>query len=134
MSSVTATITSPQRHQQKKREINLTDDPDKLLNEWLGELENLIGVSILWKLLIAHYENPIEKLPELKAEPILFINVVEPNFIRKYHKRFFYIRCTIFFFFVWKIKPRGVSFVPISVDFPRIQKMRTTQYTLMSTT
>lgn len=45
MSSVTATITSPQRHQQKKREINLTDDPDKLLNEWLGELENLIGVS-----------------------------------------------------------------------------------------
>lgn len=45
MSSVTTTITSPQRHQQKKREINLTDDPDKLLNEWLGELENLIGVS-----------------------------------------------------------------------------------------
>lgn len=24
----------------------LTEDPDKLLNEWLGELENLIGVSI----------------------------------------------------------------------------------------
>lgn len=23
----------------------LTEDPDKLLNEWLGELENLIGVS-----------------------------------------------------------------------------------------
>lgn len=45
MSSVTATITSPQRHQQKPREINLTDDPDKLLNEWLGELEHLIGVS-----------------------------------------------------------------------------------------
>lgn len=22
-----------------------TDDPDELLNEWLGELENLIGVS-----------------------------------------------------------------------------------------
>lgn len=21
------------------------DDPDKLLNDWLGELENLIGVS-----------------------------------------------------------------------------------------
>lgn len=49
MSSVTTTITSPQRHQQKKREINLTDDPDKLLNEWLGELENLIGVSFKWK-------------------------------------------------------------------------------------
>lgn len=60
MSSVTTTITSPQRHQphqqqqhqqqqqqQKKAcEINLTDDPDKLLNEWLGELENLIGVSL----------------------------------------------------------------------------------------
>lgn len=58
MSSVaTSIITSPQRHQQaqqshqqqqsplKKREINLTDDPDKLLNDWLGELENLIGVS-----------------------------------------------------------------------------------------
>lgn len=25
----------------------LSDDPDKLLNEWLGELENLIGVSSL---------------------------------------------------------------------------------------
>lgn len=24
---------------------SLCDDPDKLLNEWLGELENLIGVS-----------------------------------------------------------------------------------------
>lgn len=24
---------------------SLSDDPDKLLNEWLGELENLIGVS-----------------------------------------------------------------------------------------
>lgn len=23
-----------------------TDDPDELLNEWLGELENLIGVSL----------------------------------------------------------------------------------------
>lgn len=55
MSSIAATtIASPQRHQQsqpqqqsplKKREINLTDDPDKLLNDWLGELENLIGVS-----------------------------------------------------------------------------------------
>jgi hypothetical protein len=22
-----------------------TDDPDKLLNDWLGELDNLIGVS-----------------------------------------------------------------------------------------
>jgi hypothetical protein len=25
----------------------LSDDPDKLLSEWLGELENLIGVSLL---------------------------------------------------------------------------------------
>lgn len=53
MSSVTTTITSPQRHQQQQQqqqqkkgsEINLSDDPDKLLNEWLGELDNLIGVS-----------------------------------------------------------------------------------------
>lgn len=43
--TATATITSPQRHPQKKPEINLTDDPDKLLNDWLGELEHLIGVS-----------------------------------------------------------------------------------------
>lgn len=56
MSSVTATITSPQRHQQQQQqqqkkacEINLTDDPDKLLNEWLGELENLIGVSFSYE-------------------------------------------------------------------------------------
>lgn len=59
MSSIAATtISSPQRHQPsqlpqhqsplKKREINLTDDPDKLLNDWLGELENLIGVSWLF--------------------------------------------------------------------------------------
>lgn len=27
------------------KRITLNDDPDKLLNEWLGELENLIGVS-----------------------------------------------------------------------------------------
>lgn len=26
---------------------SLSDDPDKLLDEWLGELENLIGVSLL---------------------------------------------------------------------------------------
>lgn len=59
-SVVTNTIASPQRHQQqqpqqpsplKKREINLTDDPDKLLNDWLGELENLIGVSFFLFLL-----------------------------------------------------------------------------------
>lgn len=62
MSSLAATTiaSSPQRHHQpsqpqpqqsplKKREINLTDDPDKLLNDWLGELENLIGVSWLFK-------------------------------------------------------------------------------------
>lgn len=24
------------------------DDPDKLLNEWLGELDNLIGVSLAY--------------------------------------------------------------------------------------
>lgn len=27
---------------------SLSDDPDKLLNEWLGELENLIGVSFIF--------------------------------------------------------------------------------------
>lgn len=27
------------------------DDPDKLLNEWLGELDTLIGVSMKKKLL-----------------------------------------------------------------------------------
>lgn len=52
MSSVTATITSPQRHPQKKQQnINLTDDADQLLNEWLGELENLIGVSFYFELI-----------------------------------------------------------------------------------
>lgn len=25
---------------------SLSDDPDTLLNEWLGELDNLIGVSV----------------------------------------------------------------------------------------
>lgn len=56
MSSVTTTITSPQRHQQPQQkkacDISSTDDPDKLLNEWLGELENLIGVSFLMKIYI----------------------------------------------------------------------------------
>lgn len=67
MSSIAATTiaSSPQRHHQqslpqpqpqqsplKKREINLTDDPDKLLNDWLGELENLIGVS--WLFILFH--------------------------------------------------------------------------------
>lgn len=37
-----------QQQQQKLQEVqHYSDDPDKLLNEWLGELENLIGVSFL---------------------------------------------------------------------------------------
>lgn len=36
------------QQQQKLKEVqHYSDDPDKLLNEWLGELENLIGVSFL---------------------------------------------------------------------------------------
>lgn len=33
-----------------------TDDPDKLLNDWLGELDNLIGVSKMFTLVIARRE------------------------------------------------------------------------------
>lgn len=37
-----------QQQQQKLQEVeHYSDDPDKLLSEWLGELENLIGVSFL---------------------------------------------------------------------------------------
>lgn len=60
MSSTTATATQhqqpPQQQQQRQKpqqqqqqqqnHQHLSDDPDKLLNEWLGELENLIGVSL----------------------------------------------------------------------------------------
>lgn len=37
----------PQQQQSpaKLASSSANDDPDKLLNEWLGELENLIGVS-----------------------------------------------------------------------------------------
>lgn len=35
-----------QQQQQSPQKHLVSDDPDKLLNEWLGELENLIGVSL----------------------------------------------------------------------------------------
>lgn len=46
MSSVRMKVPILNHSQQRvKNENQHTDDPDKLLNEWLGELDNLIGVS-----------------------------------------------------------------------------------------
>lgn len=44
--SSTTTAASPHHHQQQLPDKLADVDPDELLNEWLGELENLIGVSI----------------------------------------------------------------------------------------
>lgn len=42
-----STLVGQHQHQQQPPQKHLvSDDPDKLLNEWLGELENLIGVSL----------------------------------------------------------------------------------------
>lgn len=52
-STSTASNSTAAMHQQHKRPTasasqhdDLADDPDKLLNEWLGELEHLIGVRL----------------------------------------------------------------------------------------
>ena len=36
----------------------ISDDPDKLLNEWLGELENLIGVRFSKALVFSYLGSP----------------------------------------------------------------------------
>lgn len=43
---MSATTTTVPTTASSKNTIN-EDDPDALLNEWLGELENLIGVSLV---------------------------------------------------------------------------------------
>lgn len=43
--TVPATIQQPQQASPQKMGV-VNDDPDKLLSEWLGELESLIGVSM----------------------------------------------------------------------------------------
>lgn len=35
-----------------QKTVVVNDDPDKLLSEWLGELENLIGVSTVFSYLV----------------------------------------------------------------------------------
>lgn len=37
----------------KMTSTSFCDDPDKLLNEWLGELDNLIGVSLIYNLTVS---------------------------------------------------------------------------------
>jgi len=56
----------------------LSDDPDKLLNEWLGELENLIGVSYLFIYLLYLYS-----LQTLLMPLFIFIGI---NDVRKQKK------------------------------------------------